>query len=272
MKKLTGYIRVPNWIDDDIQMYDSTKLVLFALLASVGSRMTVCISQDQLAALSGCCRNTVAKALRELTERGILFSTRRYYYSRCLKQVVRGKTRYYLRRCGADSSFTLVPRELLAAQMTPAEFTAALHAYRLAGRTGRCCPSLRRFASQIDHAKSTVCRAMKKLHLRQVISKLKCLKKNNAYACNSYYPTAWVRKKGAGAGSLTGGRKFEQPQVINKITEGFYFEGKNKGVGEFGNLYNFEGLYFFGSFFDRPFFFDGTGVKVSANSELDLTG
>lgn len=268
-KKLTCYVRVPNWIDNDTQMYGTTKKVLFALLARVGSGMTVRVSQEELARYCGCCRNTVAQALRELRERGILFSTRRYYYSRRLGRVVRGKTRYYLRRMNDGGSFTLVPRALLEEKLSGGEFVAALHAYRLAGRKGRCCPSLRRFARQIDRAKATVCRAVSRLHLRQVISRVRCKKANRAFACNSYYPTAWVRKKtGSGISAVPGGLKFEQQQVNNKITVGSIKRKTEKGVGEFGGLTKF----FEKCLEEGQLYFDGTGVKVSVCDELELIG
>lgn len=266
--KLSGYVRVPNWIDDDHLMYDSTKRVLAALLACAGSRMTALKSQEELAAMAGCCRNTVIKAVRELTDRGILFTTRRYRYSKRLGKTVRGKTRYHIRRCDRGS-YTLLPRELLPAGLTPAEFAMALHTYRLAGGKGRCFPSLGLFAGQTDHARSTVCRCMKKLHLRQIISRLRCRKQNRAYACTSYYPIAWVRKGPARSLSPNGGSLiFAQLPVINKITRGFYSEGKEKGVGQFGNLYNSKAP---NSPFDQ-FFFDGTGVRVSAGEERELIG
>lgn len=267
-KKLSGYVKVPNWIDDDTRMYDTTKKVLLALLARMGSKMTVCISQEELAQYSGCCRNTVAKALRELREQGILFSTRRYYYSKRLGRVIRGKTRYYIRRSN-EGSYTLVPRELLAEDLTPAEFTVALHAYRLAGRKGRCYPSLRRFARQVDRAKATICRAVKKLHLRQVLSKAHCEKKNRSYSCNSYYPTSWVRKESdSNVLASRGGLKFEQQQASKKITGGFIKREKKKGVGEFGTLTEFWEK----CLEEGQFYFDGTGVKVSAWCEPELTG
>ncbi len=260
---MSGYIRVPNWIDDDHQMYASTKRVLIGLLACAGSGMTVRKSLTELSEISGCCRNTVIKAIRELEERGIVRATRRYYYSRRLEQLVRGKNRYHIHRCGAGGAFTLVPRELLAMGQTHAQFVTALHAYRLAGRTGRCFPSLRLFARQIDHAKSTVCRAVKRLHSLQVLIRSRCRKSNGAAACNSYYPTAWVRK---GSVCATGGSKFELHPVNNKITEGLYSEETQYGVGEFGILHNSKA-------YDRPIqalSWDGFGIRVSVPDELVL--
>ena len=263
-----GYIRVPNWVDDDTRMYDTTRLVLVALLSRLGSRGSVCLSQQELADITGCCRNTVAKALAELEERGILLISRRYYYSRSLHRIVRGKNRY--RICRRDvGGFTLVPRALLAEDLTPAQFTVALHVYRLAGRKGRCYPSVRLLARQVDRAKSTVCRAVKALWLRQVVSRLRCRQANRAYACNSYYPTGWIREKGANPiSAFRGGLKFEQSQVTKKITVGSILRKEEKGVGEFGGLNKkLERILLAGQYH-----FDGVGVKVSFPDELELIG
>lgn len=262
--KLSGYIRIPNWIDDDRQMYDSTKRILFAMLACAGSNMACRKSLTELADMSGCCRNTVIKAIRELEDRGIVRTTRRHYYSRRLERLVRGKNRYYISRCGAGGAFTLVPRELLAVCQTHAQFVTALHAYRLAGRTGRCFPSLRLFARQIDHAKSTVCRCVKRLHSLQVLIRSHCRKSNRAAACNSYYPTAWVRRRGASA--CGGSSKFELHPVNNKITGDSYSEGKQYGVGEFGILHNSGASHWP----IQALSWDGIGVRVSTPDELDL--
>jgi len=264
-RKLTGYIRTPNWIDDETQMYDSTKMVLFALLARTGSRMSVCISQQELADTTGLCRNTVAQALTQLKERGIVFATRRYYFSKRHNRVIRGKTRYHIRRC-EGGNFTLVPRSLLGNNLTPAEFVVALHAYRLSGRGGRCYASLRRFAKQIDHAKATICRAIKKLHLRQVVAHNHCLKRNGAFSCNSYFPTAWVRKGAFQKSSDNGGLKNEHQQAIKKIAGGSIKRKEEKGVGQFGTLTEKSEKWPQ----IRQFYFDGVGVKVSFADELEL--
>ena len=42
-------------------------------------------------------------------------------------------------------------------------------------------------------SKSTVCLAVSALQLRQELYRYRCRKENHAYACNSYYPTGWIR-------------------------------------------------------------------------------
>lgn len=263
--KLSGYVQTPNWVIEDVQMYDSTRMVLFALLCRIGSRMSVCISLDEIAAMTHLSRNTVAKAIRELKERGIVFATRRYYFSKRHNRVIRGKTRYHIRRC-EGGNFTLVPRSILSEKVSPATFTVLLHTYRLSGRKGRCFPSLRRFAKQIDHAKATICRAIKKLHLRQFVNRQGCTKQNDAPSCNSYYPIGWVRKGAFRKSSDNSGLKFEHQQAIKKITEGSIKRKEEKGVGQFGTLTEKSEKWPQ----IRQFYFDGVGVTVSFGDELEL--
>ena len=264
MKKPTGYVAVPNWIIFDKAMYDTTKKILVTMLAYSDRKRSLCKAHRELAELSGCCRNTVAQAIGELQQRGLLFPPRRYYYSKRLSRIVRAKSRYILRSCQSGRSFTLVPRSLLQDDLTPAEFVIALHIYRISGRTGRCCPSLRLLAKLSDHAKATICRAVKQLQRRQAVSHLRCQKQNRAYSCNSYYPTDWVRKKFRRKYlSVTGGLKFEHPMVTKKITYGFTGLRTEKGVAQFGNMLNFSDYFSL----ETGFYRDGTAVRVFVTEE-----
>lgn len=263
---MTGYVRFPNWVDEDHRMYDSTKKLLFAMVCAAQSgSLRVRKSQEELASLSGLSRNTVRRALRELEQRGIVHSTRRYCYSRRLGRVVRAKSSYRLLGITLGG-YTLLPRKLLEPETTPAEFVVALHLYRLSGRQGRCYPSLRHIARQIDHGKATVCRAVRRLQLRQIVSRLHCTKRCGAFSCNSYYPIGFVRRgtyrRHCAAG---GGLKFAHHPGMKKTTEGFYSKGDEQGVGQFGEIDNSGGLF---PWF-RQLYFDGTGVVVSMPDEQD---
>lgn len=265
---MKSYVKVMNWIDDDAQMYGSTKHILVAMLLLAGGNQSFTCSQEELAKLSGYCRNTVRQAISELQRRGMLLIARRYGYSKRLKRIVRYKTRYRLLGCNGNSGYTLLPSSVITAQLTALEFATALHIYRLAGRTKRAYPSLRRFARQIDRSKSGICRALRMLELRQIVNRNQCKKANRAYTSSSYYPIDWVR----GDACREGGLKFEQPQVINKIT-GDCLRGENKvRFREFGSFTKYGGAF---DGFTRPaaisqqLYFDGTGVKVFAADEQD---
>lgn len=261
---MNGYVKVPNWVITDKNMYDSTRKVLFALIACTGSRGSFCKSHDELAAIAGLCRSTVSKALKDLEKRGLLITAYRYRYSPTIGRVVRKKSRYRLIGCDKClNGYTLIPRRLLEDKMTPAEFTIALQVYRLSGRKGRCYPSLRRFAVICDHVKATICRAVKRLHSLQTVIRSHCKKRNHSASCNSYYPTCPVIA-GKKIFSRNGGLKFTHTIANKKIAEGSYLYKKEKGVFEFSTLTNF---------LDFPeFYWDGTGVRVSAADEQISAG
>lgn len=244
MKRQGGYWRMPNSVIVDGTLYYSTKKVLSAMLAFCGRRGTVRKSVEELAALSGCCAATVQQALEQLEALGYIHKIHRWRYSRFFSRSVFDKNAYEINRKKLDGSYTLVPRELLKADIPHSAFVVALYIYMKAGRTGRSWPSLRHTARQLDMAKATVCRAMELLRQLQITVRFWCQKANKALSCNSYYPTAWVRPGKTGTPSLelfadTGGLIFDNHKVINKITEGFYFKEEDKGVGQFGNLYSF---------------------------------
>lgn len=258
----TGYVVIPNWIEGDRTMYDSTKYVLCALLSRACGRSSVRVSQCELAEDTGFCPNTVRQALRHLQERGIIFVTHSYYYSHALQRVVRAKSRYHLRRVQTPGGYTLLPRCVLMRKLTGTEFAAALHLYRLSGRKGRAYPSLRGLAKRIDHGKASICRAVRGLHMRQLITREPCEKRDQAYACNSYYPVDWVRKR-------MGGLNSEHPLGTKKDNDGLYRQEEEIGVREFGDLYKnpLDWLY------KSPFWFDGTGVRIFAwDAPDDLVG
>lgn len=193
--KLKGYVAVPMWIERANWLYPSTKRVLVAMLSVAGRRMTVRKTVDELAALSHCSRSTVYQAIRQLQERRIVVVQRQHRYSKRFQRIVYAANRYRLRFCGQEDGYILFPRELLQADITHAAFATALHLYRRAGRNGRCWPSLSKIAGAADFTRSTVCRVLRQLKASQLVIRYFCRKHNNAFSCNSYYPTAWVRKR-----------------------------------------------------------------------------
>ena len=241
-----GYFAIPNEIITDEAMYPSTKRVLCAMLAYSSRHSTIRKSLKELGRLSGCSEATVRKALAELERGGIVQRVRCFRYSCALSRPVYAKNEYRLVREKLRGSYTLVPRELLAAEVSHATFAVALYLYKTAGRTGRSWPSLRTVAKRTDLSKATICRALEALRRAQLLVRYFCVMANRAHSCNSYYPTAWVRPRqrdGARQGqtvfSLGGGLKFTQHPVINKIARAFIRRKREKGVCQFGNLHSF---------------------------------
>lgn len=223
MKK-QSYTVMANWVISDAQLYPSTKRVLFAMLSHCNRHDIVRKTVAELADLSHCCASTVGQALAQLEERGLIRKQRNYRYSRFLSRVVNDKSSYKIARSKLEGSYTLIPRSLLDLDITHSTFVAAMYIYKVAGRDGRCYPSLRLAAEQTDLSKATICRALAALRQLQVFVRRFCEKVNDALSCNSYFPTEWVRSHG-------GCLNFSKHQVINKITLGLYLEGKVIGSG-----------------------------------------
>ena len=118
---------------------------------------------------------------------------RRYRRSAYLQRKVYAGNEYTIAKRDLSAGYTLIPRSLLPRKLTHAAFLVALYLYMAAGRKGRAYPSLRHIAEVLYLSKSTVCLAVSALQLRQELYRYRCRKENHAYACNSYYPTSWIR-------------------------------------------------------------------------------
>lgn len=282
MKYLHPVAAVPNELIHDGQLHYTTKKVALVLLLLAGRKgRGVCVTFAQLAQLAHCSPATAQQAVAELISGGYLCKARRYRYGQNQQHLIYNANGYYwLRRQGG---YTLIRRELLDYSMTPAAFVNLLYLYCCAGRKGRAFPSLRHIAGLLkrdgrqglDMAKSTVCRALALLQRLQAVVRLRCYKCNRSFASNSYLPTDMVLSLAASAGTAEGRDSFEdggspifsKPIIINQITGDFTEREKKSGVSQFGDLPN----YWTDLAWDAWMYHDGTGVKVFAGGEQELT-
>lgn len=282
MKYLHPVATVPNALIDDTKLHYTTKRVALALLLMAGrKRVTVSVTFAELARFAHCSPATAQQAVTELISAGYMMKTRRYRYGKDQNHLIYDANGYqWIARIGG---YTLVRRELLDYELTPAAFANLLYIYRCAGRQGRAFPSLRRIAgllvnaakTGLDMAKSTVCLALKLLRHLQAVVRLRCCKLDGSYSANSYYLTDMVISDGRRATestpeeiSLVGGSPiFSKPSIINQITEDFTLREEKYGVAQFGIFANFYGDP------EPEVRFDGTGwiVLVSADDEQELT-
>lgn len=260
-------IAVANHILADDRLYPTTKRVLSVLLAFRGRKNHVNLTLVSIARLSHCSISTVQQAIRQLLELGYLEKLRQHRYSPYLDRIVYAANRYKLCNCSLEEGYTLIPWSLVGADITHSAFVVALNAYRWSGRKGRCYPSLRHMAKTLTISKATVVRALQQLRQLQILVKLYCVKKNRSYACNTYFVTEFVRKQAKKIFDFRGGLIFSKPLDIKKITKVLISRKNIYGICEFGNLPNFEP----DSGWERPFYFDGTGVRVSAGDEPEIT-
>lgn len=282
MKYLHPVAAVPNELIHDGQLHYTTKKVALVLLLLAGRKgRSVCVTFAQLARLAHCSPATAQQAVAELISGGYLCKARRYRYGQDQQHLIYSANGYYwLRRQGG---YTLIRRELLDYAMPPAAFVNLLYLYCCAGRHGRAFPSLRQIAGLLkqgskrglDMAKSTVCRALALLQRLQAVVRLRCYKCNRSFASNSYLPTDMVLSLAVSTGATEGRDSFEdggspifsKPIIINQITGAFTEREKKCGVFQFSNLPN--NWDNFAS--EERMYYDGTGVKVFASGEQELT-
>lgn len=257
---------VPNALINDTTIQYTTKRVAFVLLLLAGRKnRSVTATFATLAKLAKCSTTTAQRAVAELVTRGYLLKSRRYHFGEKQNHLIYASNSYlWFRR---DGGYTLISRDILAYDLTPAAFANLLYIYRCAGRKGRAFPSLKRIAGVgLDMAKSTVCLALKALRVLQAVVRHHCVTSRRCFASNSYYTTDHVVSRTEQLPSNGGSPKFDKPNIINQLTEDFTLREDKYGVAQFGRLHNFgDG---FGE--NRFFVYDGVGVKVSLCDEQEL--
>ncbi len=280
------YTPVPNQLIEDCSLSHTAKRVAVALmLENRRQNGKIRISYGDLAKRSGCSVSTTQKAVQELIVHGYVTYERHFYYSVTQGKYVRSKNTY--RMAKISGSYTLIPRTALRRRGknggAHAVFSVLLYLYRCAGRVGRAFPSLRRMADDMKGcgaSKASVCRALAMLRMEGAFIRLECRRMRGDLSCNSYHMTDMViaGKHPTNADIAIcpenkenskhyGGLKLGNLPENNKITGDYILREKKYGVAEFGNLHNFDEYFSW----MKEFYFDGIGVKVSANGELNLT-
>ena len=255
---------VPNSMITDANLSYTTKRVAFVLLLLAGRKgRYVTVSFAALARLCRCSATTTQKAVKELCAQGYLLKSNRYHFGEKQSRFVYSSNRYlWVRR---EGGYTLVSREILAYDLTPAAFLTLLYLYRCAGRKGQAFPSLRRIAEVgLSMSKSTVCMALKALRLLQAVVRHKCVTRNHCHASSSYYLTNFVFSRNQPPSE--GGPKNDKPISINQITGDYTERKRTKGASQ---IVDSPAI---GSAFHAPapYIFDGIGVKVSACNEAAI--
>lgn len=257
---------VPNNLIADTALSYTTRRVAFVLLLLAGRKgRYATVSFAVLSQFCRCSTTTAQKAVKELCTQGYLLKSNRYHFDQKQNRFVYAANRYlWLRR---EGGYTLVSRDILAYDLTPAAFLTLLYLYRCAGRKGRAFPSLRRIAEVgLSMSKSTVCMALKALRLLQAVVRHKCVTRNHCHASSSYYLTNFVFSRNQPPSE--GGPKNDKPIFINQIT-GDHTERKRTESAS--QIVDSPAIW---SAFHAPapYIFDGIGVKVSAcNEEAILT-
>ena len=233
---------VPNNLITDANLSYTTKRVAFVLLLLAGRKgRYVTVSFAALARLCKYSTTTAQKAVKELCAQGYLLKNNRYHFGEKQNHLIYASNRYlWLRR---EGGYTLVSRDILAYDLTPASFVTLLYLYRCAGRKGRAFPSLRRIAEVgLAMSKSTVCLALKALRLLQALVRHKCITQHRCNSSSSYYLTNFVFSRNQLLFS-GGGPKNDKPISINQITEDNTERKRTEGTSQIGTLHTVWGAF-----------------------------
>lgn len=272
MKYLHPVAFIPNELIADPALHFTSKRIAVVLLHLSGRRgRVISIPFRELAAIAGCSTATAQQAVKELLEGGYILKGNTYRYSASQGSVIKGANRYaWVRRHGG---YTMVRKEILNYNLTPAAFCNLLYLYSCAGASGRAFPSLRRTAGRLKRAvsgiamaKSTVCKALEALRRQQAMVRHFCRTLPGCLAANSYYLTDMVTSDGRESASTAGGPNFDTPNYINQITKGFTLRKEKSPAADETVWEHFRSV-------TAPLFdcwFDGTGVRVFAGDEQAL--
>lgn len=252
---------VPNNLITDTALSYTTKRVALVLLLLAGRKgRYVTVSFAALARLCKYSTTTAQKAVKELCTQGYLLKSNRYHFGQKQNRLIYSSNCYlWLRR---EGGYTLISRDILAYNLTPAAFGNLLYLYRCAARSGRAFPSIHRIAKHLDMAKSTVGAALNVLRTIQAIVRHHCISRRHSYSCNSYYPTDHVFSRRE-LSTCEGSPNSDKLSIINQITKDLTLREEKYGSTQFDCLPS--------PFADFPFYHDGMGVRVSFCDELELS-
>lgn len=273
MKYLHPVAFIPNELIADPALHFSSKRIAVVLLHISGRKgRSISVTFRELAALASCSTATAQQAVKELVASGYMLKEKTYRYNEDQGRMIQGANWYaWVKRRGG---YTMVRKEILDYDLTPAAFCNLLYLYRCAGTSGRAFPSLRRTAGclkQAGHqgmamAKSTVCRALAALRKQQAMVRHLCRTLPGCLAANSYYLTNMVISDGRESVSSQGSPIFDTLDYINQITIGFTLREGKIAAAAFERLFTDYSFTAHGSYY----WFDGTGVRVFAGKEQPL--
>lgn len=180
--------KMPNsLICNDALSYSARRLgaVLYARRNALGCSRK---SLEQLSELSGCAVATVRKGLVELEEAGYVSIQRCYKYSGALGRLVYARPIYQL-DLSFKGGYTQMPRDIFAygGSVGNATFVVLMYLHQQAGNGTRAYPSINRVCRALGMGCSSVCRALQAIKELSCWLVRRCVKKNRAFACNSYH-------------------------------------------------------------------------------------
>lgn len=232
MKNRSWY-KSPNCLNEDKRLSYSARnigRVFFAFCNALGQCRK---SYDELARLAHCSRNTAISGVRQLVDAGYISSCNTHYYSEKLGNV-RGKNAYCVNLTVLNRGYTMIRRDIFKLDLADAAAVIYVQILIAAGNANRAFPSISLFQKLTGAARSTVCAGLKLLKKLPVLLVQLCLKKNGAFAANSYILVSTAPSKSTGGSENT-------PKRPANFFIAFYDIIKNavcKAIGRINRLFD----------------------------------
>jgi DNA-binding Lrp family transcriptional regulator len=167
-------------IENRDNLQPSTISVAALFYANMNKHRNYRNSLKNIAALTHRDEKTVRQAVTELEAAGYLLKFRNYVYSRELDQMVYAQTMYHI-VTPVTADYTLIPYSWLKYELTPCTFQVLLVCRMfMIKEESRSYPSIRKLTDTARVAKSTVCKAIKKVTELGILVLEHCKKENGA--------------------------------------------------------------------------------------------
>lgn len=159
-------------------------LVLFSFSSALG---VCCKSYEEIARLAHCSTRTAQEAVLRLAELGYISYTTQKRFCNAIHAVAYGKNVYSVNLNVLKGGYTLVSREVFKYDLTASAFILYIAVLTAAGNRKRAFPSITKLQKMTGAARSTVCAGLRLLKRLPLLFVQLCVKKNGAYAANSYH-------------------------------------------------------------------------------------
>jgi DNA-binding transcriptional regulator YhcF (GntR family) len=193
-KAKKGFIKLSEKIATDKSLSPKTPQVAIALFSHLNQLKVCCKTQAQLAHIAKVSIKTVGNALKELELAGYITSEKTSFFHKKRNQWLNGIKVYH---CHVPVvGFIFVPRRILGKiQRGKFEGTKVMVYLYLCYRmnNGRAYPSLSMIEKDTGVSVKTICEAKKLMEEEGLIYVQHCIKENNSYSHNSYFPLQEVK-------------------------------------------------------------------------------
>ena len=181
-----SWFKCPNCLNHDPRLDYSARNIGKVFYAYCNALGTTCKSYETIAELAHCDRNTAIKGVQQLVRAGYISYCNTKYFSKKKNKVLLGKNVYSVNLNLLNDGYTIFNRNIFEQGLTDAALVIFCEIIICAGNKNRSYPSHKDITEATGVGHSTVCAYLKRLKQLSCLLVQLCLKKNHAYAKNSY--------------------------------------------------------------------------------------